>query len=232
MGDVATKTPKNPKNPKGAGRKPGVRTEAYNLALQEYLNGEGSVAEISKKYGIDRSGLNKVINSTNKEAESMLGTNDLRGVALESKNAVINGLKNIEALKNSTNPTHNALAENIIDKIKSTNLTLARNIQVIGGSLLQDLARVIAELRAHDKMDLKHINEALVNLDIANRIVGIPKSPNTMINIQNNQNNQTNISTSDKDSHAGIKFEIEFVSKKDDDVIDVAISDDKQTSNS
>lgn len=177
------------KNPKGAGRKAGVRSEKYNLALQDFLMGKGSVAEIAKKYGIDRSGLNKVINSTNREAEQQLGVSDLKAVAVESKEAVIGGLENIQALKNSTNPTHQALADNLLTTIQETSLSLARNIQIIGGGLLKDLHNEIAELRGQGKMKLETIGKALTNLEIANRIVGIPKAPQTQINIQNNNAN-------------------------------------------
>lgn len=202
------------KNPKGAGRKAGVRSKQYNTALQDYFTGGGSVAEIAKKHGIDRSGLNKVINSTNKEAEASLGTNDLRAVAVESKNAVIDGLKNLEALKNSTNPTHNALADNIMNSIYATNLTLAKNIQIIGSGLLKDLHREITDLREKGEMKMGNINKALSNLEIANRIMGIPKAPQTQINIQNNN---ANINAS-KGTQAEQKKEIRFVtiSSKDD----------------
>lgn len=198
---------KTEKNPKGAGRKQGVRSKAYNLALQDYLSGGGSVAEIAKKYGIDRSGFNKVINSTNKEAVETLGTDDLKEVALESKNAVIEGLKNIEVLKNSANPIHNALADNLIQKIQETNLTLARNIQIIGGSLLQDLHKEITSLRSNGDMDMININRAFTNLEIANRIMGIPKAPQTQINIQNN-NNTNDDKTKDKDT---LNIKVNFI---------------------
>ena len=197
-----------PTNPKGAGRKQGVRSEAYNLALQDYLSGGGSVAEIAKKYGIDRSGFNKVINSTNKDASETLGTDNLKEVAIESKNAVIEGLKNIEVLKNSTNPIHNALAENLIQKIQETNLTLARNIQVIGSQLLQDLDNEITHLRNKGDMDMININRAFTNLEIANRIMGIPKAPQTQINIQNNNNNANDDKAKDKDT---LNIKVNFV---------------------
>lgn len=198
-------------NPKGAGRKAGVRSEKYNNALQDYLSGGGSVAEIAKKYDISRQAFYKAINATNQEAEATLGTNDLRSVAVESKNAVIEGLKNIEVLKKSDNPTHNALAENIITSIQETNLTLAKNIQIIGGGLLKDLHKEIGELRARGEMKMGNINKALTNLEIANRIMGVPKSPSTQINIQNNN---ANIQGGE--------------AKKDDDVLELVLVNSKE----
>lgn len=186
-------------NPKGAGRKAGVRSEKYKQAIQDYLSGGGSIAEIAKKYDISRQTFHRVIKATNEEAKATLGTSDLRGVAIESKNAVIEGLKNIEVLKKSDNPTHNALAENILTSIQETNLTLAKNIQIIGGSLLKDLHKEIGELRARGEMRMGNINKALNNLEIANRIMGIPKTPSTQINIQNNNANIQNSTTSKED---------------------------------
>lgn len=197
---------KTERNPKGSGRKPGVRSEKYNLALQDWLTGGGSVAEIAKKYGIDRSGLNKVINSTNKEAQTVFGTSDLRSVAVESKNAVIEGLKNLEAMKKSTNPVHQALADNIIEKIQETSLTLARNIQIIGAKLLRDLDTQTTILRECNKLTLNNIDQAFTALQKANTILGIPKAPSTQINIQNNN---ANISQTPKSQDA--RKEIRFV---------------------
>lgn len=195
---------KTERNPRGSGRKAGKRKKEYELALQDFLMNGGSVAQVAEKYKIDRAGLHRLIKSTNETALKEIGTNDLRAVAVESQKAVVEGLRNIEVLKKSTNPIHNALADNIIEKIHETNLTLARRIQIIGSGLLDDLDKNITALRDKDKMTMKNISTALMNLETANRIMGIPKMPTTQINIQNNQG----VIASQQDSPAKVIFEI------------------------
>lgn len=190
----------------GGGRKKGKRSEAYEMACQEYFTKGTSISKLADKYKINRSGLSVYINSTKKSTQEELGTSDIGAVARETQEAIITGVKNLEVMQKSTNEVVRTLAENVIDKIKETNITLARNLQIVGGKILNDLDKETSRLRAEGKMSLGNIERAFSALKDANQVIGIPKTP-TQINILN-QNNQNNIQGN---SNQGLDVRIEFV---------------------
>lgn len=190
----------------GGGRKAGKRSESYEMACQEYFTKGTRITDLAKKYGINRQGLSTYINSTKKSTKQELGTDDIGAVARETESAIITGVKNLEVMQKSTNEVVRTLAENIIDKIRDTNITLARNLQIVGGKILNDLDKETTKLREEGKMNLGNIEKAFSALKDANQVIGIPKTP-TQINILN-QNQQNNIQGN---ASQGIDVRIEFV---------------------
>lgn len=174
-----------------AGRKKGKWDTKYIMAMLDYFENDEdiNIYTIAKKHNLHSGHLYRVIKAEKARAREEIGMDNLKEVVSETTQAMRAGLHNLEVLKNSPNPIHNTLADGILNKMQTDNLSIARNIQVIGSKLLKDLDGELNDIRAKGKMNLDNINRGLNNLEIANRIMGMPKMPSTLINIQNNQNN-------------------------------------------
>ena len=213
----------------GGGRKKGKITEPYEKAIMEYFTKGGRITDLAKKYNIDRSGLSVRINSTKKSTLEELGTDDIGTIARDTQEAIITGVKNLEVMQKSTNDVVRALAENTIDKIRETNITLARNLQIVGGKILKDLDDETTRLRQEGKMDLNNIHKAFLSLNQANQVIGIPKTP-TQINILNQNNQQNNING----NNGGLGITIEIIDHNEQkakdkikEFIDIDLNDDE-----
>lgn len=212
-----------------AGRKQGIRSQKYEDAIRDYMLGKGSVAEIALKYGIDRSGLNKAINSTKNSTNNELNGKALKDYVAETKASILNGISNLENLKSSTEKIHNDLADDIMEDLRMSNLKTAKFIHALGQRLLKDLLETTNNLRENNQMNLKNLNSSFKTLEMANNVLGIPKP---MIAIQNNiQNNQLNAKGSlDSAKKDDFNINIEFVEskqkkEKENEIIDIEVKD-------
>lgn len=207
------------------GRKQGIRSQKYEEAIKEFMLGKGSVSEIALKYGIDRSGLNRAINSTKNSTKNELSGKALKDYVAETKANILNGISNLETLKNSTEKIHNDLADDIMEELRMSNLKTAKFIHALGQRLLKDLLETTNSLREQNLMDLKNLNSSFKALETANNVLGIQKNPIVAIqnNIQNNSNLNNINATDDKKE---LKIEVEVIESKKDDFIDVEVKNE------
>ena len=216
------------------GRKPGKRTKNYELAIKDYMLGKGNISELALRYNVDRSGLSKAINSTDKSKYSTenktFNGGTLKEFVTETKANILNGIEHLETLKNSSNKLHNDIAEDIMEELRTSDLKTAKFIHALGQRLLKDFLEVTNKLREDGEMDLKNINFSLKTLETANNFLGIPKSP--LIAIQNNiQNNNKGLQ--EAEIKKPIDININFVKKddknkiKNDTIINIENNDNK-----
>ena len=203
------------------GRKEGVRSQKYEDAIRDFMLGKGSVAEIAKKYKIDRSGLNRAINSTKESTKPALSGKDLKDFVKDTKAHILQGISNLENLKNSPEKIHNEIAEDIMEELRTSNLKTAKFIHALGQRLLKDLLRETDALRDSGLLNLNNIQTSFKTLETASNFLGIPKAP--MVAIQNNiQNNAINNQRSN-DKKDDFNINLSFVENKKEEMIEAEV---------
>ena len=203
------------------GRKEGVRSQKYEDAIRDFMLGKGSVAEIAKKYKIDRSGLNRAINSTKESTKPALSGKDLKDFVKDTKAHILQGISNLENLKNSPEKIHNEIAEDIMEELRMSNLKTAKFIHALGQRLLKDLLRETDALRDSGLLNLNNIQTSFKTLETASNFLGIPKTP--MVAIQNNIQNNTLNNQRSNDKKEDFNINLNFVENKKKDIIDAEV---------
>lgn len=188
-----------------------MNDKRYLKAMLEHLRTNHSIKSICQKQNLKPSRLKKYVETYTQKSKREFGE-DITEIVRDTKQALMIGVNNLTELKESDEKVFNMLADDILAEIQYNNLEIARNIQIIGKNLLNDLNNEIENLRNNRALDLKMIKSSFTNLALANEIMGLPKQPNTLIQIQN-QNNQQNNNTQEIQE---ITLKVELPNSEDD----------------
>lgn len=192
----------------------------YEDAYQyKVLNPQLSTQKLAEMFGVDRSGLHKYIKQKNDD-DSTSGIHNAKNAVMDIKN----GLDTLNNLQNSTNQRDREVAEKALKTLEEYYPQMKSIFASVQNRVLNALDRETQKMEQMGEMDIRGIAQAQAVLKMVNDTNGfVAKSPQTQINIQNNN---ANINSS-KGTQAEQKKEIRFVTisskedlKKAEDIIE------------
>lgn len=183
--------------------------EPYQYYLLNQNKGE-SIRAIAKKFGVNQTGLMRYIASQKSSLDSSQLSNAVEGIK--------GGLEVIKNLQESSIPRDNQLAQKAIATLEDYYPQMRSIFASIQNRLLNALDRETQRMEQMGEMDIRGIAQSQAVLKMVNDTNGfVAKTPQTQINIQNNNQN-ANIGASGinpqgevKKPNNEIEFKISFV---------------------
>lgn len=171
-----------------------AKTSKYEEPYQYYLlnkNKGESIRAIALKFKVDATGLSRYINNQNSTQESTRITHAVEGIK--------SGLEVIKDFQESTIPRDNQLAQKAITMLEEYYPQMKSIFVNIQNRVLNALDRETQKMEAMGEMDIRGIAQTQAVLKMVNDTnTFMPKTPNTQINIQNNNNANSTSDTSIK----------------------------------
>lgn len=172
-----------------------AKTSKYEEPYQYYLlnkNKGESIRAIALKFKVDATGFSRYINNNqNSTQESTRITHAVEGIK--------SGLEVIKDFQESTIPRDNQLAQKAITMLEEYYPQMKSIFVNIQNRVLNALDRETQKMEAMGEMDIRGIAQTQAVLKMVNDTnTFMPKTPNTQINIQNNNNANSTSDTSIK----------------------------------
>lgn len=179
-----------------------AKTSKYEEPYQYYLlnksKGE-SIRAIALKFKVDATGFSRYINNQNSTQESTRITHAVEGIK--------SGLEVIKDFQESTIPRDNQLAQKAITMLEEYYPQMKSIFVNIQNRVLNALDRETQKMEAMGEMDIRGIAQTQAVLKMVNDTnTFMPKTPNTQINIQNNNANIQGNNNANKSKSREIKI--------------------------
>lgn len=194
--------------------------EPYQYYLLNQNKGE-SIRAIARKFGVDQNGFGKFIKKQESSHDSSQLNNAVEGIR--------GGLEIIKNLQDSSKPRDNQLAQKAIATLEEYYPQMRSIFAGIQNRVLNALDRETQKMEQMGEMDIRGIAQAQAVLKMVNDTNGfVAKTPQTQINIQNNNANINASQSSKQTKNKEIRF-VTISSKEDlkkaQDLIEVEVID-------
>lgn len=168
----------------------------YEDAYQyKVLNPQLSTQKLAEMFGVDRSGLHKYIKQKNDD-ESTSGIHNAKNAVMDIKN----GLDTLKNLQDSTNQRDREVADKALKTLEEYYPQMKSVFANIQNRVLNALDRETQKMEITGELDLKGIAQTQAVLKMVNDTNAfVAKTPQTQINIQNNNANIQNSSNAKND---------------------------------
>lgn len=198
--------------------------EPYQYYLLNQNKGE-SIRAIARKFKVDDKGLGKYIKTLESECQSAQSAHALSHAVEDIKG----GLEVIKILQESAKPRDNQLAQKAIATLEEYYPQMRSIFAGIQNRVLNALDRETQKMEQMGEMDIRGIAQAQAVLKMVNDTNGfVAKTPQTQINIQNNNANINASQSSKQTKNKEIRF-VTISSKEDlkkaQDLIEVEVID-------
>lgn len=194
--------------------------EPYQYYLLNQNKGE-SIRAIARKFGVDDTGLGNYIKKQKSAESAHAITNAVEGIK--------SGLEVIKGFQESAVPRDNQLAQKAIATLEDYYPQMRSIFAGIQNRVLNALDRETQKMEQMGEMDIRGIAQAQAVLKMVNDTNGfVAKTPQTQINIQNNNANINASQSSKQTKNKEIRF-VTISSKEDlkkaQDLIEVEVID-------
>lgn len=180
--------------------------EPYQYYLLNQNKGE-SIRAIARKFGVNQTGLMRYISNQKSSFDSSQLNNAVEGIK--------GGLEVIKNLQESSLPRDNQLAQKAIATLEEYYPQMRSIFAGIQNRVLNALDRETQKMEQMGEMDIRGIAQAQAVLKMVNDTNGfVAKTPQTQINIQNNNANINASQSSKQTKNKEIRFVT--ISSKDD----------------
>lgn len=180
--------------------------EPYQYYLLNQNNGE-SIRAIARKFKVDDTGLGNYIKKQKSAESAHAITNAVEGIK--------SGLEVIKGFQESAVPRDNQLAQKAIATLEDYYPEMRSIFASIQNRVLNALDRETQKMEQMGEMDIRGIAQAQAVLKMVNDTNGfVAKTPQTQINIQNNNANINASQSSKQTKNKEIRFVT--ISSKDD----------------